>query len=76
MQLTSTNDVPSDAERIAVGHRIREDQARLSDLDAEIDHLQKALDARLGERKRLLVHIEQHRGVLSPLRAFAPELIH
>ncbi|KAJ7508268.1 hypothetical protein B0H11DRAFT_2184785 [Mycena galericulata] len=67
IHLSATNDVPSDAERIDVGRKIREDN--------EIERLRGVLDARLAEREQLLKHIEQHRAILSALQTFAPEIL-
>ncbi|KAJ7508264.1 hypothetical protein B0H11DRAFT_2303812, partial [Mycena galericulata] len=72
---SATNDVPSDAERIDVGRKIREGYTRLVNLDNEIERLRGVLDARLAEREQLLKHIEQHRAILSALQTFAPEIL-
>ncbi|KAJ7508354.1 hypothetical protein B0H11DRAFT_2304089 [Mycena galericulata] len=71
IHLSSTNDVPSNAEAFQSRREIREARVLLSKVAIEIKGLaQKAL-----ERRHLYHHIEQHRVVLLPLRGFPPEIM-
>ncbi|KAJ7511686.1 hypothetical protein B0H11DRAFT_1952612 [Mycena galericulata] len=74
--LSSTNNVPSNAEAFHSREEIREGLGQLSNIDREIDRLQKAIEALCGEREHIIDHIEKHRAVLLPLRRLPPEIMH
>ncbi|KAJ7742338.1 hypothetical protein DFH07DRAFT_43820 [Mycena maculata] len=75
IHLSSTNNVPSDAEALELRRAIHEGRTHLAHLASQTKHLGSEPDKIQAEWNRLRHTVDQYRAILSPLRGFAPELM-
>ncbi|KAJ7715789.1 hypothetical protein DFH07DRAFT_1014606 [Mycena maculata] len=73
---TDAPPTPSDAEALELRRAIHKGHAHLEPLASQMKLLQSAPDALHQEWNRLRDTIDQYRAILSPLRGFAPEIMH
>ncbi|KAJ7191792.1 hypothetical protein GGX14DRAFT_318829, partial [Mycena pura] len=70
-----TNSVPSDFQTGEIHTLILGVEAEISDLDAEIVNVQRALDRLKLRRAELADFVKSHRGVVSTIRRLPSELL-
>ncbi|KAJ7190181.1 hypothetical protein GGX14DRAFT_483677 [Mycena pura] len=70
-----TNSVPSDLQTNEIYTLILSTEAEISDLDAKIVNLQRALDRLKLKRAGLTDFVKSHRGVVSTIRRLPSELL-